>query len=250
MKFKGKGYYAYVHSELNSSLADKLQEPLDEEETKEIGKQIIIDMAQEEVLTRQEERDQTIALANSLLLGVWSGGLGYILFSEQRGIAYIAGMLGCAVTLSHYSNTKEKLRREYHEALERYTKAAREQRRESNVLPTPQTLLIIDVYSRICYDLGLKNALVYEMREELEESETEEGVRNAMRGLILGTTPGICGAFFHHSVVGIALGSAYYVMSYAINATTFLTQPYYKRKIDAEIQRVLCEYAPEPRKGA
>lgn len=47
MKFDGKDYHEYVHARLNESLADKLEEPVSMDETKEIGKEIIEEIAKE-----------------------------------------------------------------------------------------------------------------------------------------------------------------------------------------------------------
>ncbi len=264
MKFEGKGYYQYVHDRLNESLVDKLEEPLDIDETTEIAHNIIKGIAEETVLSSCDELQERQNHINVINPGIWAGVVTSIMssklvneYSQTEGSQFleiapfvVAGIVGTTYSIYRYYKIKQIYKENDREILN----VGRETAKEINAL---KTLLVIPSYmltkfreSRIYYDLGLQS----ELHENVSNAyrTNDQSIREVYRKVNIraSVTAAIVGFLGDQTLLGVTVGVACAALSYVTNTTNIFKKPYYKRKIDAEIQRVLCEYAPEPRKGA
>ncbi len=268
MKFQGKGYYEYVHSKLNESLADMLEEPLEMDETMEIAHEIIREIAEERVLTQRDEVMQTQHIAYSVVLGTWTGTMGYIILSElinkvhlpldvwlnmhtylEKAPLFVAGIVGCAVAVGNYYSMKRASKRANDEMLDQYHKLV-PKLREGKVLYSPQRISVNGVGYQICYDIRLRSALSDKSIEVFDETAKIIKKIHGRSSVVIGLTSAGIGYLFDQAALGIGVGAAYAALDYTINATNILKQPYYKRKIDEGIQKIVNEYTPEPPKVA
>ena len=262
MKFQGKGYYEYVHHQLNASLENILEQPLDEEVTTEIGDEIIREIATERVITADEEIEQRTNIVNPGAYGLWIGSNAYMILTAvvnkvhlpldiwlnthtylKKTPIIIAGIIGSSVAFEYYQ-TRRKLVKEIQDNMmnrfKEITPEANERRRNKKVVFTSHSIAVDGRSGGIYYDLGLQRKLYDVVNENFDKAtkEIRKIQRTNILGIVLSTV--FVGYMCGQTAVGIGAGIVSASMYY-INEGTY-KKAYYQRKIDEGIQRIVDEY--------
>lgn len=269
MKFNGKEYYEYVHDRLNKSLVDKFEDPLDEYGIAVLAHRIITEIAEERVLTQDDGVSQRKDIADCLTLGAWVGTIGYInatgVVSKvhlpvdvwlqvhtylEKAPVFAAAIVGVGVTISSYYSMRRANRQANDTKMTRCRDLV-SQIRNGKVLFSPQKIAALGEEDQIYYELGLQSALPDEVKKMYDEADKQMKRVHRIGNIMMGLTAVGMGYIFDQTAVGIGAGIMYVALDYAINNINFIKQPYYKRKIDKEIQKIVDEYQyPQPPKVA
>lgn len=115
------------------------------------------------------------------------------------------------------------------------------------ILVTPNYMLTEVKKDSIYYDLGLQR----ELNEEVFNThrEDDQTIRKIFRisNIFGSVSAAIVGLVGDQAYLGVTVGVACAALSYVANTTNIFKKPYYKRKIDEGIQRVIDEYeSPKP----